>query len=193
MGKSKIIYGGDVLMDLTGDTVIADKLLKGYTAHDKAGDPVVGTCEFDVDSSNVTASDAEVLKSKTYAKGGEVRTGSMPNNGAVNGAIATKDGTYTVPLGYHDGSGRVGISDTEKAKLVAANIRQNVTILGVTGTMSTTEGVNAQSKEVTPSTKEQLVLPDTEEGFNTLSQVIVQPIPYVESENAAGGITVTIG
>lgn len=193
MGKSKIIYGGQVLIDLTNDTVRPDNLLEGQTAHDKAGDLVTGTCKFDVDSSGVTASDSEVLKGKTYAKGGEVRTGSMPNNGAVKGNISDKTGAFIVPIGYHDGSGTVGISETEQAKIVPANIRQGVNILGVEGSMSSTEGIAAQSKEVTPSTVEQVVLPDTDAGYNVLSQVVVRPIPYVESDNAAGGITVTIG
>lgn len=39
----------------------------------------------------------------------------------------------------------------------------------------------------------QTVLPDTEEGYNYLSQVTVAAIPYQESENPAGGTTVTIG
>ena len=68
-----------------------------------------------------------------------------------------------------------------------------MTILGVQGNMSGTEGANAQSKEVTPSTNQQTVLPDTDDGFNYLSQVVVNPIPYVENDNSAGGITVTIG
>lgn len=191
MGKSKIIFGGNVLLDLTADTVEPDKILKGHTAHDKAGDLITGTCEFDVDSSEVTAADAEVLKGKTYAKNGAVRTGTMPNNGAVNGTISTKDGTYTIPLGYHDGSGKAGIADTEKAKLVPGNIRQGITILGVAGEMSGTEGATPQAKEVTPTVDEQVVLPDA--GYNYLSQVTVKGIPYVESDNAAGGITVTIG
>lgn len=192
MGKaSKIIYGGQVLIDLTGDTVLADKLLTGYTAHGANGEQITGTCSFDVDSSAVTATDAEVLKGKTYAKGGAVRTGTMPNNGAVAGVISTRDGTYTVPQGYHDGSGKVGIDETEKAKLVAGNIREGVTLLGILGTMSGTEGAVPQSKTVKPSTEAQTILPD--EGFNYLSQVVVEAIPYVESENTAGGITVTIG
>ena len=57
--------------------------------------------------------------------------------------------------------------------------------------MSGTEGAKAQAKTVTPTTKVQNVLPDT--GYNYLSQVTVNAIPYVESENAAGGTTVTIG
>ena len=115
----------------------------------------------------------------------------MPNNGAVDGKISTRAGQYTVPQGYHDGSGKVGIDETEQAKLIAANIRAGVTILGVEGNMSGTEGANPQSKTVTPSTAKQTVLPD--DGYNYLSQVVVNAIPYVESENSAGGTTVTIG
>lgn len=43
MAVSKVVYGTTVLVDLTGDTVEADKLLSGYTAHDKAGNTVTGT------------------------------------------------------------------------------------------------------------------------------------------------------
>ncbi|MGN1115957.1 MAG: hypothetical protein ACI4TH_05280 [Candidatus Ornithomonoglobus sp.] len=35
-----------MLIDLTGDTVAADKLLYGYTAHDKSGNPVTGNVTF---------------------------------------------------------------------------------------------------------------------------------------------------
>lgn len=35
MNVNKVIYGGDVLIDLTGDSVSADKVLKGITAHDR--------------------------------------------------------------------------------------------------------------------------------------------------------------
>ena len=191
MGKSKIVFGGEVLMDLTGDTVKADKLLKGYTAHGADGEPVVGTCEFDVDSSGATAATDEVLAEKIFGAGGQLKTGTMKNNGAVSGSISTRDGAYTVPYGFHDGSGKVQIAATERQKLVAENIREGVTILGIAGSMSSSEGMKPQTKEVTPTTEEQVILPDT--GYNCLAQVTVKGIPYKESENAAGGITVTIG
>lgn len=191
MANSKIIYNGKVLIDLTGDTVAADKLLKGITAHGKDGEPVTGTCLYDANTQDATATAAEILKGKTaYNKGAKV-TGTMPNNGAVTGSIATKAGQYTIPQGYHDGSGTVQIDSAEQAKLIPGNIRDGVTILGVEGTMSSTEGAKPQSKTVTPSAEAQTVLPD--EGYNYLSQVTVAAIPYVESENSAGGITVTIG
>ena len=84
----------------------------------------------------------------------------MKNNGAVKGIISTVAGEYTVPQGYHDGSGKVSIDATEQAKLIATNIREGVTILGVEGTMSGSEDMKPQSKEVTPSKEAQTIMPD---------------------------------
>lgn len=193
MAINKVIYGGRTLIDLSGDTVTADKILDGFTAHDKKGDTITGTCKYDVDSSDATAAVAEILQGKTAYVRGQKLTGTMKNNSAVAGTISSKDEQYTVPQGYHDGSGKVGIVDTEKEKLVPANIREGITLLGVEGTMSGTEDAKPQAKTVTPKTTEQTVLPDTKEGYNYLSQVTVAAIPYQESENPAGGTTVTIG
>lgn len=188
---NKVVYGGTVLIDLTGDTVTADKVLTGYTAHDKSGATITGTCKFDVNSGDATVAVAEILSGKTaYARGSKL-TGTMPNNGAVTKTISTKTQEVSIAQGYHDGSGKVSISSTEQAKIIPTNIRDGVTILGVTGTMSGTEGAKAQAKTVTPTTAVQNVLPD--EGYNYLSQVTVNAIPYVESDNSAGGTTVTIG
>lgn len=184
MSINKVVYGGKTLIDLTGDTVTEDKLLSGITAHGKDGELVTGVCTFDVDSNDATAAVAEILKGKTaYARGTKL-VGTMPNNGAVTGKIITKDGSYTIPQGYHDGSGKVGIDATEQAKILAQNIREGVTILGVKGSMSGSEGVKAQAKTVIPSSVQQTILPDT--GYTHLSQVTVEKIPYVESENSAG-------
>lgn len=193
MAISKVIYGGDTLIDLTNDTVVKDKLLKGYTAHGADGELIDGACEFDANTKDATATAAEILTGKTAYKNGAKVTGTMKNNSSVDGKITTKDGVYTVPQGYHDGSGKVQLDETEKAKLIPANIRQGVTVFGVEGGMSGTEGAKAQAKTAVPSTKSQTILPNTDDGYNYLSQVTVEPIPYVESENQAGGKTVTIG
>lgn len=189
--KSKVIFNGDVLIDLTADTITAADLASGKTAHDKSGAPITGTNTYDSNTSNDTVIASEILATKTAHARGTALTGTMPNNGAVSGTISTVSGEYTVPQGYHDGSGKVSISSTEQAKIIAGNIRQGVTILGVEGTMSGQEDVNAQSKTVTPSATAQTVTPDT--GYNYLTQVTVNAIPYSESDNSAGGVTVTIG
>lgn len=188
---NKVIYGGQTLIDLTADTVTADKILSGYTAHDKSGAIITGTNTYDSDTSEDTVAVAEMLSGKTAHARGAQLTGTMPNNGAVTGSISTVSGTYTVPQGYHDGSGTVTISSTEQAKIVAANIRSGVEILGVTGSMSGSEDVNAQTKVVTPTTSSQTITPDTP-TYNYLAQVTVSAISYVETDNAAGGITATI-
>lgn len=190
---SKVVYGGKPLIDLTADTVTADKVLKNYTTHDKSGAPITGTCTFDADTSNATVAVAEILTGKTAYVNGVKLTGTMKNNGAVTGTISTKDESYTIPIGYHDGSGKVAISSTEQAKIIATNIRSGVKILGVTGTMSGTEGAKAESKTAIPSTSQQTILPDSTKGYNYISQVVIEAIPYNESDNPQGGVTVTIG
>lgn len=188
--KNKVVYDGEVLIDLTADTITADKLAKGITAHDKSGATITGTSTKDSDTTDDTAAVAEILKGKTAHARGAQLVGTMPNNGAVTGTISTKAGSYTIPQGYHDGSGKVAISTTEQNKIVAGNIKSGVSILGVTGTYSGAS-IKAQTKTVTPKFTAQTVQPDS--GYDYLSAVTVEKIPYVEAENAAGGITVTIG
>jgi hypothetical protein len=184
------IYGNTVLIDLTADTVTADKILASYTAHDASGAIITGTCDFDVNSQDANVKVAEILTGKTaYARGTKL-TGTMPNNGSVSLTISKLDDSISIAQGYHDGSGKVSILDTEKAKLIAANIKQGITILGVTGTLEPSSEVKVHSKSATPKTAEQVILPDT--GYDYLAQVTVAAIPYVETDNSAGGKTVTI-
>lgn len=188
---NKIVYGSTVLIDLTADTVTADKILTGFTAHDQKGAVITGTCAYDVNSGDATVQVAEMLSGKTaYARGTKL-TGTMPNNGAVKLTISNKDDSVSIAQGYHDGSGTVSILDSEKAKLIASNIKQGITILGVTGTLEPSSSITVHAKTVTPTSTKQVVTPD--EGYDYLSQVTVNAIPYVETDNSAGGVTVTIG
>lgn len=190
MAINKIIYDGSTLLDLTSDTVTAADLAYGITAHDKSGTQITGSSTKDSDTTDATATQYEILATKTAYVNKAKITGQMVNNGAVTGTISTKAGEYTIPVGYHDGSGKVSISSTEQNKIIAGNIKSGVTILGVEGSYSG-QTVNPQSnKNVTPSSSEQIVTPD--DGYDYLSQVTVAAIPYVESANTYG-TTVTIG
>lgn len=188
---NKVVYAGKTLIDLTADTITADQLANGATAHDASGAAITGTSTLDSDTSTDTAAASEILAGKTAHARGAKLTGTMTNRGKITGTISTKTGTFSIPAGYHDGSGSVSISSTEQAKIVAANIRTGIVILGVTGTMTGTEDVNAESRTVVPTTSAQTITPET--GYNYLSQVTVSAIPYSEAENAAGGVTATIG
>ena len=190
---NKVIVNGQTKMDLTSDTVDPAHLLSGYTAHDKSGAPITGACAFDSNTQDANATAPEILTGKTaYAKGSKV-TGTMPNNGSVSGEISTLKTPYTVPAGYHDGAGKVQVSATEKAKIIPENIREGITILGVEGEMSGTEGAKAQSKTVTPTFSQQVITPDTGSGYNYLAQVTVNAIPVKETAGDNGGLTLTVG
>lgn len=190
--NSKVVLAsGEVLIDLTADTIDAAHLLSGVTAHDKSGATITGTCTFDSDTGDDTAAASEILSGKTAHARGALLTGTMANRGAVTGVISTKAQEYTIPQGFHDGSGKVSISTTEQAKIIAENIREGITILGVEGTMSGSEDMSAQAKTVTPTFSSQVVSPDT--GYNCLSQVTVNAITVTYADNSAGGRTVTIG
>ncbi len=187
---NKVVYGSKTLIDLTADTVTPETLTKDATAHDKTGAIIVGTSTKDSDTSDATVTVAEILVGKSaYARGTKL-TGTMPDNGAITGEISEKTQTVTVPMGFHDGGGSVGISAAEQEKIIAANIKQGITILGIEGRYSG-EGTNLQSKTATPTNADYIIQPD--EGYDGLASVVVKAIPYTETENAAGGITVTIG
>lgn len=190
--KNKVIYNGETLIDLTADTAVASDVQSGKYFHLATGERVQGTSTFNADTHDATAQASEILDTKTaYGAAGTKITGTMPNRGGNNVTITGTTGT-TIPAGYYDGSGKAVLDSTSSTNLVAENIREGVTILGVEGTMSGSEDVHAQAKTVTPTGATQTIVPDSPD-YNYLSQVTVNPIPYVETDNAQGGVTVTIG
>ena len=188
---NKVIIGSEVKLDLTQDDITPDKLAAGIKAHDKSGAPIVGSSTFDADTSDANAVAAELLKDKTAYVNGVKVTGTMPNNGAKTLNIVNKSTPVTIPTGFHDGSGKAQIDPTEAAKMIPQNIREGITVLGVTGTMSGSEGMQPQAKNVTPTFAQQEVLPD--EGYNCLSSVTVAAIPVTYTDNEQGGQTLKVG
>lgn len=190
MAKNKVIYDGDVLIDLTDTTAVAADVADGKYFYGKDGVKTEGTNTKDSDTTDANAAAAEILSGKTAYVNKNKITGEMTNNGAVSGTISTKAQEYTVPQGFHDGSGKVKISTTEQDKIIASNIKNGITILGVQGTYSG-EAVSVESnKNATPSSSQQVITPSS--GYDYLAQVTVAAIPYSETPNTYG-TTVTIG
>lgn len=189
---NKVVINGVTKIDLTGDTVTAEKILSGFTAHDKSGAPITGTNTYNADTSGTTATADEVLAGEKFiGPTGQEVTGTMPNRGGAGGSISTKAQEVTIQQGYHDGSGKVGIASGEQDKIIPGNIKQGITILGVEGNYGGEEVSVQANKDATPTFAQQVITPDS--GYDYLAQVTVAAIPVTELDNAQGGKTLTVG
>lgn len=144
MGKYLILKAGGGGIDPDDLTANVDDVVKGKIAG-VAGqdDPVTGTLEL-----TGTAAAGEVLSGKTYytTNPKTKQTGTMANRGAVSQAL-NAGSTYTIPGGYHNGSGKVtanSLASQTSATATAAYISSGKTawVNGskVTGTLATQGG-----------------------------------------------------
>lgn len=189
--KNKVVYNGQTLIDLTADTAIASDVATGKYFHLATGERVQGTSTLDSDTSDANATAGEILSTKTAYVNGNKVTGSMPNNGASNVTVSSASGA-SIPAGYYDGSGKAVLDTASASALSANNIRQGVTILGVEGTLSPEDDLTVGPVSATPSGSQQ-VITAASQNLDYITQVTVAAIPYTETDNAQGGVTVVIG
>ena len=190
---NKVIFGGETLINLENDTITRADVLNGKTFHLPTGETTTGTSTYDADTSDADAATDDILSGKTAYKNGVKLTGSMTNQGEKHLTLSARDTEVSIPQGYHDGSGGIGLGSADKTALVAANLRQGVTVLGIEGTMSNMEGVKATSASITPYTTSQTIVPTDLGDYNSISQITIAAITKTEVDNVAGGKTVTIG
>lgn len=154
------------------------------------------------DTSDATAKAENILAGFTsYGKNGKI-TGSMPNNGSISESLSV-NGTYMIPKGYHDGTGKITQTITTKpaatytpstqdqsisagqylsgaqtikgdGNLIAANIIKGKTIFNVVGTAAP----KLQSKSVTPTDHVLTITSDA--GFDGLYAVSIGAIPSAD-------------
>lgn len=189
--KNKVVYNGQTLIDLTADTAIASDVATGKYFHLATGERVQGTSTLDSDTSDANATAGEILSGKTAYVNGNKITGSMPNNGATNVTVSSVSGA-SIPAGYSDGSAKAVLDSASASALSANNIRQGVTILGVEGTLSPEDDLTVGPVSATPTGSQQ-VITAASQNLDYITQVTVAAIPYTETPNAQGGLTVVIG
>ena len=104
-----------------------------------------GTDAVFFDTTGADAADGDVLNGKKYFKGSGMSTGSMADNGTVTQTISTKAQVVTIAAGKHSGSGTVQIASAEQDKIISANIKKGVTMLGVSGSNTVVDTSDADA------------------------------------------------
>lgn len=111
------------------------------------------------DVSSVTAVAGDVLTGKVFVtKDGSVITGNMVNNGAVSKTLDVTTITYTIPKGYHSGTGTVKIvletksvtptKSTQKVTPTAGKVLSEVTVAPIPDAYQDVTAVTAEATHV---------------------------------------------
>lgn len=111
-----------------------------------------------IDTTDADAVAADILYSKFAYVDGEKIEGTMANNGAVSKTLTPSSTSYTVPAGYHDGTGKVSITTEEKSATptksaqtitpTSGKVLSKVTVAAIPASYQDVSGVTAEAANV---------------------------------------------
>lgn len=135
----------------------------------------IGSIKVGIDTSGATASTSDILSGKTAGVGGAIITGTMANNGAVNQALGI-NGSYTIPAGYHNGSGRItqSIATKAAATYTPGDTAQTIASGQYLSGVQTISAVPTETKTVTAGTSATTV---NRTSGKYMTAVTVNPTP----------------
>lgn len=87
MAYNKVVIDGVIKLDLSGDSLSPDKVLSGFIGHGANGAAFTGSCTYDADTSDATATAENILAGKTAYVNGTKITGTAAVT--VNGTNLT--------------------------------------------------------------------------------------------------------
>lgn len=158
------------------------------------------------DVSSVTASAGDVLTGKVFVTStGVVTSGEMVNNGAVDKTLDVTTITYTIPKGYHSGTGKVKIvletktvtptKSVQKITPTTGKVLSEVTVAAIPAEYITTDDATATAANIligetayVDGEKVTGIMPDNGAKTSTLSAGDSYTIP-VGYHNGSGNIT----
>lgn len=92
MGVSRVDYGSETLIDLTNDTVTSSDLIKGVTAHDAAGNSIIGTLEIAETSETITPIAGDTVVMANFGSYQAEKSSNVLATGIK--MVMNKSGTY---------------------------------------------------------------------------------------------------
>lgn len=129
-----------------------------------------------LDTTDATATADDILAEKTAYVNGSKVTGSMTNNGAVAKTLDTTTTSYTVPAGYHDGSGKVQVSTETKTATPTASSQSITPSIGKVLSEVTVHAIPSQYV-------------DTSDADATAANILAGKTAYVNGGKITGSIS----